>query len=76
MFLKPRLLRVLYDVGDDYSQGLTEFFEEFFVKKAEPIVAKEGFKTGDRRLQTAAVKGLRLQILRLYSCLTSLRKWH
>ncbi len=38
---------VLYDVADDYSQGLTEFFEEFFVKKGGTIVKKEGFKFGD-----------------------------
>lgn len=45
--LKAKTAAVLYDVGDDYSQGLTEFFEEFFVKKGGTIVAKEGFKTGD-----------------------------
>jgi branched-chain amino acid transport system substrate-binding protein len=38
---------ILYDVADDYSQGLTEFFEEYFVKKGGTIVAKEGFKFGD-----------------------------
>lgn len=45
--LNAKNAAVLYDVGDDYSQGLTEFFEEFFVKKGGTIVAKEGFKTGD-----------------------------
>lgn len=45
--LKAKTAAVLYDVGDDYSQGLTQFFEEFFVKKGGTIVAKEGFKTGD-----------------------------
>jgi len=45
--LKAKTAAVLYDVGDDYSQGLTEFFEQFFVKKGGTIVAKEGFKTGD-----------------------------
>lgn len=38
---------ILYDVSDDYSQGLSEFFEETFVKKGGKIVAKEAFKTGD-----------------------------
>lgn len=38
---------ILYDVADDYSQGLTEFFEEYFIKKGGTIVAKEGFKFGD-----------------------------
>lgn len=38
---------ILYDVADDYSQGLTEFFEKTFVEKGGEIVAKEGFKFGD-----------------------------
>ena len=38
---------ILYDVADDYSQGLTQFFEEVYLKKGGTIVAKEGFKTGD-----------------------------
>lgn len=38
---------ILYDVADDYSQGLTEFFEEYFVKKGGTIAKKEGFKFGD-----------------------------
>lgn len=38
---------ILYDTGDDYSQGLTQFFEETFVAKGGTVVAKEGFKTGD-----------------------------
>ncbi|MGE5633293.1 MAG: ABC transporter substrate-binding protein [Caulobacteraceae bacterium] len=45
--LKAKNAAVLYDVGDDYSQGLTQFFEEYFVKKGGTIVAKEGFKSGD-----------------------------
>ena len=38
---------ILYDVADDYSQGLTEFFEDYFIKKGGTIVKKEGFKFGD-----------------------------
>lgn len=45
--LKAKTAAVLYDVGDDYSQGLTEFFEEYFEKKGGKVVIKEGFKTGD-----------------------------
>ena len=45
--LKYKKAAVLYDVGDDYSQGLTQFFEETFTAKGGQIVAKEGFKTGD-----------------------------
>jgi len=45
--LKAKKAAVLYDVRDDYSQGLTQYFEEFFIEKGGVIVAKEGFKTGD-----------------------------
>ncbi len=45
--LKAKKAAVLYDVSDDYSQGLKEFFEEFFIKKGGEIVAREGFKLGD-----------------------------
>ncbi len=45
--LKAKSAAVLYDVGDDYSQGLTQFFEEYFVKKGGTVVVKEGFKSGD-----------------------------
>ena len=38
---------ILYDVADDYSQGLTQFFEKTFTEKGGKIVAKEAFKTGD-----------------------------
>ncbi|HHY78464.1 MAG TPA: ABC transporter substrate-binding protein [Clostridiales bacterium] len=42
-----RKAAILYDVADDYSQGLTEFFEQYFVAKGGTIVAKEAFKFGD-----------------------------
>ncbi len=42
-----RKAAVLYDVADDYSQGLTEFFEKYFVEKGGEIVASEAFKFGD-----------------------------
>ncbi|MEG0371715.1 MAG: ABC transporter substrate-binding protein, partial [Clostridium sp.] len=38
---------VLYDVGDDYSQGLTDYFSKTFKSLGGEIVAYEGFKTGD-----------------------------
>jgi len=38
---------ILYDVSDDYSQGLREFFIENFKKKGGQIVADESFKSGD-----------------------------
>ncbi len=45
--LKAKKAAVLYDVSDDYSQGLTEFFEKTFTEKGGEIVSKEAFKTGD-----------------------------
>ena len=45
--LKFKNAAVLYDVADDYSQGLTEYFEKTFTEKGGKIVAKEGFKGGD-----------------------------
>lgn len=45
--LKAKKAAILYDVSDDYSQGLTQFFEETFTAKGGEIVDKEAFKTGD-----------------------------
>ena len=42
-----RKAAVLYDVSDDYSQGLRQFFVENFEKKGGQIVADESFKGGD-----------------------------
>lgn len=38
---------ILYDVSDDYSQGLREFFKINFEKKGGSIVADESFNAGD-----------------------------
>ncbi|MDX9898507.1 MAG: ABC transporter substrate-binding protein [Spirochaetia bacterium] len=45
--LGARNAAVLYDVADDYSQGLREFFIENFKKKGGTIVSDESFKFGD-----------------------------
>ncbi len=45
--LKARKAAILYDVSDDYSQGLREFFVENFKKSGGTIVADESFKGGD-----------------------------
>ncbi len=45
--LGARKAAVLYDVADDYSQGLREFFISNFKKKGGEIVADESFKSGD-----------------------------
>lgn len=45
--LGARKAAVLYDVADDYSQGLREFFNMNFKSKGGQIVADESFKFGD-----------------------------
>jgi len=45
--LKFKRAAVLYDVADDYSQGLTEYFIKTFTDRGGEIVAKEAFKSGD-----------------------------
>ena len=45
--LKAKKAAVLYDVSDDYSQGLREFFIQNFTKLGGTIVADESFKGGD-----------------------------
>ncbi len=42
-----RKAAILYDVADEYSQGLTEYFEKTFVELGGEVVAKEAFKFGD-----------------------------
>jgi branched-chain amino acid transport system substrate-binding protein len=45
--LKARKIAVLYDVGSDYSQWLSKYFEDAFIKKGGAIVAKEAYRTGE-----------------------------
>lgn len=45
--LKAKKAAILYDVSDDYSQGLRQFFIENFKKYGGTIVADESFKSGD-----------------------------
>lgn len=56
--LKAKNAAILYDVSDEYSQGLTQFFEETFTAKGGTIVAKEAFKSGDLdfRAQLSKIK--------------------
>ncbi len=63
--LKFTKAAVLYDVADDYSQGLTEFFEKSFVAKGGTIVAKEGFQGGEVefRAQLSKIKAAKPQII-------------
>ncbi|MDF2671750.1 MAG: transporter substrate-binding protein [Clostridiales bacterium] len=63
--LKAKSAAILYDVADDYSQGLSQFFIETFEKKGGKIVAKEGFKTGDTdfRAQLTKIKETNPEII-------------
>ena len=45
--LKAGKAAILYDISDDYSSGLTEFFEEIFIGKGGVVVSKEAFKSED-----------------------------
>ena len=56
---------ILYDIADDYSQGLTQFFEETFKAKGGTIVAKEAFKKDDVdfRAQLTKIKSANPEVL-------------
>jgi len=45
--LKIKTSAVLYDVGNDYSKGLGEFFQSTFTKGAGKIVASESYQKDD-----------------------------
>lgn len=60
-----RKAAILYDIADDYSQGLTEFFEKHFIEKGGEIVAKEAFKFGDTdfRPQLSKIKAANPEVI-------------
>jgi branched-chain amino acid transport system substrate-binding protein len=45
--LKAKTAAVLYDVGNDYSKGLAEFFKATFIKDKGTIVAYESYQKDD-----------------------------
>jgi branched-chain amino acid transport system substrate-binding protein len=45
--LKAKSAAVITNVGDDYSQGLSEFFVKYFQDHGGKVVSKEGFNNGD-----------------------------
>lgn len=47
---------ILYDVGNDYSVGLTENFEKAFVANGGNIVAKESYAKGDKEFSAQLTK--------------------
>lgn len=46
--LKAKTATILYDIGNDYSVGLTENFITSFTEKGGSIVAKESYSTNDK----------------------------
>lgn len=47
---------ILYDIGNDYSVGLTENFETEFKKQGGQIVAKESYATGEKDFNAIITK--------------------
>lgn len=47
---------IIYDIGNDYSVGLTENFEESFKANGGTIVAKESYATGDKDFNAQLTK--------------------
>ncbi|MCL1905762.1 MAG: ABC transporter substrate-binding protein [Clostridiales bacterium] len=63
--LKFTRAAILYDIADDYSQGLTQYFEETFTARGGTIVAKEAFKKDDVdfRAQLTKIKNTDPEVL-------------
>ncbi len=54
--LKATKAAILYDIGNDYSVGLTENFVEEFSKQGGTIVAKESYGTGEKDFNALITK--------------------
>lgn len=54
--LKAKKAAVLYDVGNDYSKGLAEFFKSGFEKVGGQVVAFESYNTGDQDFNAQLTK--------------------
>lgn len=63
--LKATSAAVLYDVANDYSKGLAEYFKANFEKAGGKIVAYETYNTGDQdfNAQLTKIKSLNPQVL-------------
>lgn len=63
--LKFTKAAILYDISDDYAQGLTQYFEETFTGRGGTIVAKEAFKKDDVdfRAQLTKIKETNPEVL-------------
>lgn len=47
---------ILYDIGNDYSVGLTENFEKSFAANGGSVVSKESYATGDKDFNAQLTK--------------------
>ncbi|MCQ2594071.1 MAG: ABC transporter substrate-binding protein [Treponemataceae bacterium] len=54
--LATRNAAILYDIGNDYSVGLTDNFVEEFTKMGGKIVSKESYSTGDKDFNAQLTK--------------------
>lgn len=54
--LNARKAAILYDIGNDYSVGLTENFESSFTEAGGQIVAKEAYNTNDKDFNAQLTK--------------------
>ena len=54
--LRAKNAAILYDIGNDYSVGLTENFEKEFTKHGGKIVAKESYSTGEKDFNAQITK--------------------
>lgn len=54
--LKAKKAAILYDVGNDYSVGLSENFEAEFKRLGGTIVAKESYSTGEKDFNAQITK--------------------
>lgn len=63
--LKAKTAAVLYDVGNDYCKGLSEFFKSNFEKIGGKVVAAETYNAGDQDFsaQLTKIKGLNPDII-------------
>lgn len=54
--LKTKKAAVLYDIGNDYSAGLTENFIQEYTSLGGTVVAKESYSTGDKDFNAQLTK--------------------
>lgn len=54
--LKAKTAAVLYDVGNDYSKGLGDYFKEGFEKLGGQVLAMESYNAGDQDFNAQLTK--------------------